>query len=158
MDHPVTNTRPFRHLLLAVDGSDNAYRAVTTASQLAKQFDSQITLLGVYRHFSYTNRRYTQVRMGPIDDASPVEISLKSLAEEHVATAWELLAEQGITDCQQLIKRGAPASTILKVAEEQAVDTIIMGCRGLGEIEGILLGSVSHKVNSLAKCTCITVR
>jgi nucleotide-binding universal stress UspA family protein len=35
---------------------------------------------------------------------------------------------------------------------------IIMGSRGLGTVEGILLGSVSHKVVSLADCNVMTVR
>lgn len=151
-------TKPFQHLLLAIDGSENANRALQTAADIARQFNSRMTLLSVYRHISYTNRRYNQVRFGPIDNASPVELSLKAIAEEALLEAQNTLNDLGIDQIEVLIRRGAPATTILKVAEEQLVDTIMMGCRGLGEIEGLLLGSVSHKVNSLAKCTCITVR
>ncbi|MHC5024763.1 MAG: universal stress protein, partial [Planctomycetota bacterium] len=35
---------------------------------------------------------------------------------------------------------------------------IVMGSRGHGDLEGLLLGSVSHKVASLAKCTVVTVK
>ncbi|MDI3324557.1 universal stress protein [Pontibacterium granulatum] len=153
-----SDAQPFQHLLLAVDGSKNANRALQTAAQIAQQFHSRITLLSVYRHISYTNRRYNQIRFGPIDDASPVELSLKAIAEEVLHEAQKTLNDLGINQIEVLIRRGAPATTILKAAEEKAADTIMMGCRGLGEIEGLLLGSVSHKVNSLSKCTCITVR
>jgi nucleotide-binding universal stress UspA family protein len=44
------------------------------------------------------------------------------------------------------------------VAKRREADVIIMGSRGLGTVEGILLGSVSHKVVSLADCKVMTVR
>lgn len=158
----MTNQNPvgglFRHLLVAVDGSDNAMRAVATAGELARRFDSRITLLSVYRHVSYTNRRYSQLRVGPIDAESPVDLSLRSIGQDILQQASELLAETAPRKVDSLLRRGSTATTILSVAEELQADCIVMGCRGRGELEGLLLGSVSHKVNALAKSTCITVR
>lgn len=47
---------------------------------------------------------------------------------------------------------------ILRGARDRAVDMIVLGSRGFGDAEGLLLGSVSHKVAHLAACTCVTVR
>lgn len=158
MESPLPTPGIFRHLLVAVDGSDNAIRAARTAGRLAQSFGSRLTLLSVYRHISYTNRRYTQIRVGPFDTASPVELSLRAIAEESLADTAALLDDYRLERVEQLVRRGSAAATILKCARDLHVDTIILGCRGLGEIEGLLLGSVSHKVNALAHCTCITVR
>lgn len=49
------------------------------------------------------------------------------------------------------------AQAIVKVATDLKADTIVMGMRGLGQIEEVTFGSVSHEVCRLAGCTCITV-
>ncbi len=43
-------------------------------------------------------------------------------------------------------------------AKQERADVIVMGGRGLGEVEGRRLGGASHKVASLAPCTRVTVR
>ena len=53
---------------------------------------------------------------------------------------------------------GDAAAGIIDYARKHAIDTIVMGTRGLGELQGLLMGSVSMKVQSLAPCTCICVR
>jgi nucleotide-binding universal stress UspA family protein len=53
---------------------------------------------------------------------------------------------------------GDPAKEILSVAAEEHADIIIMGRRGMGDLAGLLLGSVSHKVSHLAECACLTVK
>ena len=47
---------------------------------------------------------------------------------------------------------------IVAFAKDRGIDAIVMGSRGTGDMEGLLLGSVSHKVTSLAPCTCVTVK
>ena len=44
------------------------------------------------------------------------------------------------------------------IAKDRMVDAIVIGSRGLSDIKGLFLGSVSHKVGHLAECTCITVK
>ncbi|NQU72224.1 MAG: universal stress protein, partial [Rhodospirillales bacterium] len=47
---------------------------------------------------------------------------------------------------------------IIEYAEQHDIDMIVIGSRGLGDLKGMLLGSVSHKVAHLAECSCITVK
>ena len=57
-----------------------------------------------------------------------------------------------------MAEEGDPARVIAEHAGLHKVDLIVMGRRGLGGLEGLLLGSVSHKVAQLAPCACLTVR
>ena len=57
-----------------------------------------------------------------------------------------------------LTETGHAAEAILRVAEAERVDLIVMGNRGLGTLQSLLVGSVSQTVSHLANCTCITVK
>ncbi len=52
--------------------------------------------------------------------------------------------------CKPLARAGQVAKTVVEVAREQGVDQIVMGTRGLGGIQGLLLGSVATQVIHLA--------
>ena len=79
-------------------------------------------------------------------------------ANELLHNAESQAREHGATKIEQVIEEGDPTRCILASAEAHGADLIVMGSRGLGDLQGLLLGSVSHKVGHLAKCTCITVR
>ena len=67
----------------------------------------------------------------------------------------------GITDLDPIehdLLFGNPADEIVEFAKQKQIDLIVMGSRGLSDIKGLFLGSVSHKVSHLAECTCITVK
>ena len=52
----------FRNILVPLDGSENAYRTLEYAANLAKKFDSQINVLSVFRHHSYMEKSIAMVR------------------------------------------------------------------------------------------------
>ena len=57
-----------------------------------------------------------------------------------------------------IIPTGAPAETILREAELNDSDLIIVGARGLGALERVALGSVSESVLRHAACPVLVVR
>jgi nucleotide-binding universal stress UspA family protein len=82
---------------------------------------------------------------------------LQRVAKHLMEVAVEHAGRQGCKQVTTEIVSGDPAERILHAAEEIEADAIVMGSRGLGDLSGILKGSVSHKVNYLSRCTCITV-
>lgn len=143
-------------ILVAMDGSAQATKALDLAADLARRYGADLTVLSVYRHHSPLESSLSLVRAReamPIPDAA-----LSELAREIVDAAVERAAGQGVKVGKGLVKRGPIARTIIQTGKQLGADAIVLGSRGLGDLEGHLLGSVSHKVASLAECTCITVR
>ena len=145
-----------KSILVAGDGSDHATKALDAASDLARRYDADLTVLSVYRHHSPLESSLSLVKTR---EATPTpDAALSELAREIVDAAVARAEGQGAKVGKGLVKRGPPARTIVQVGKELGADAIVIGSRGLGDLEGHLLGSVSHKVTSLAECTCITVR
>ena len=66
-------------------------------------------------------------------------------------------ADAGVAKVRGLVEDGDPAHRIVETAGRENVELIVMGRRGLGDLKGLLLGSVSHKVAQAATCACLTV-
>lgn len=153
----MATTEPiFRSILVAVDGSKQAGRAARMAIALALQNDAKLTVISVYRHMSYREGSLSLVRTRAV----PVEPDkvMHDIAQEAVEWVVALARESGLKGVSKSVRRGPPARTIVRVAREKGADAIVLGNRGLGDGEGFFLGSVSHKVNALCECTCITVK
>lgn len=146
----------FKRILVATDGSDNARRAVEIAVDLAEKYEADLYILSVYKPVRIPDSSHSLVR-----SRNTFQPTLKELSTGAHAIADEALAvanEHEIPKVEVLVRKGPPARTIIDVAEQANVDAIVMGSRGLGDVSGLLLGSVSHKVASLARCSCITVK
>jgi nucleotide-binding universal stress UspA family protein len=64
----------------------------------------------------------------------------------------------GVRSVETVLETGDPARVIVATAEARGANLIVIGSRGLSDLRGLLLGSVSHKVNHLSGITVITVR
>jgi len=83
--------------------------------------------------------------------------SMRDYATEVVEHAKKAAAADGAESVRGFVKGGPPARTIVGFAKEKNVGVIVMGSRGMGDIEGFLLGSVSHKVTGMADCPVMIV-
>jgi nucleotide-binding universal stress UspA family protein len=146
----------FSNIVCAVDGSQNALRGAKVAAELAARFKGKLTILTVAKKIKLTPavKRYMQVE----HLSGEPQYILDEYTEKVIEEALEEARHDGVPDIKSEVLEGNPARRIIAFAERVEADAIVMGCRGHGDIEGLLLGSVSHKVSNLAKCTVVAVR
>jgi nucleotide-binding universal stress UspA family protein len=140
-----------KKLLVPVDGSPVSGRAVEFAVDFVRRTgDSKIVLLNVQENLDH--RWY---RHGLRNDQALAE--LRQHGHEASAAARTALDRAGLTyECE--VAFGHPAEVIARLAREQHCQGIVMGTRGLGEVENLLLGSTAYKVIQLAEVPVTLVR
>ena len=146
----------FKRILVPIDGSEQSGRAIDAAVELAEKFDGAILIVCVFRHHSPLEASLSMVR-GPGKLDTPDE-ALKAYAKDLVKQAKDRAIAAGAAKVEAFAKRGHPARTIVAFADDHGADTIVMGTRGVGDVGGLLMGSVSHKVTSMAKVTVVLVK
>ncbi|MFZ3166911.1 MAG: universal stress protein [Candidatus Methanoperedens sp.] len=153
MGEKITN-KLYKKILVATDGSDYTKKATKHALELAK-------LSGAELHAIYVID--TRYGCGPesciLSDTSPER--LKSILGWQGNTAIkyiEKLAKKEGIHTERWIVEGNPAEEIVRLAEEQLVDLIIMGTLGSSGISRFLLGSVADKVIRTSSIPVLTVR
>jgi nucleotide-binding universal stress UspA family protein len=126
-------------LLAAIDGSEQAFKALDHAVAIAKNFGARITLL--------------HVEEAKLFSLKP-EI-VKKIGEEILQCAESKL--EGVS-FDKSMKPGSPVEIILKMAWLGDFDLIVMGSRGLSSIKRFLLGSVSADVSMHARTSVLLVK
>lgn len=146
-----------KRILVPIDGSAHAFKALGFASEVAAKFGAEMLLLHVVssRELPETVRQFAQAEHieGP-----PEYVYEKVIAENILQKAKEQAREQGVESVRTRIAEGDAAHMIVELARREHADAIIMGTRGLSDLRGMMVGSVAHKVCHLAGCTVITVR
>lgn len=133
----------FEKILIPVDGSRHSRRAIEMAIGLAKCHGSSVFLLHVIRDLSLPKEILAMIKAGEVTE-SRLEI-LENSAEIILDNAREKFTEAGITDVKSEYVLGDPASKMIEYAEQNDVDLIVIGHRGLGPHKG-LLGGVARKL------------
>jgi nucleotide-binding universal stress UspA family protein len=140
--------------ILAVDGSDNSYEAVHVMKYIARA--EQLTLLHA---LNVSRPGYPEMMMLP-ESAEEIYTALEqSMREdgERLLDRVQSLLPLHAGPTKKHLQIGSPAEVIISMAEEQHADLIVMGARGLGPIKERLLGSVSHRILTLAPCAALIV-
>jgi nucleotide-binding universal stress UspA family protein len=145
-----------KDILVALDGSESAKRALAAAVDIALRYGATLHLVHVMLRPVASEELKEFARIEHVD--LPVAMEMSSLGQSVVAAGRAIAAEKGVQRLKTEVLMGDPAEQLLKYAREQAIDLIVVGRRGLGRISGLLVGSVSWKVNSLAECPVLTVR
>ena len=126
-------------ILVAIDGSESAEKALKYAVQLAKKHKAKVTLLNV-------------------QESKLFSLKPKVIKEVGERVLSEAVAKVKGSNVSTQLEFGNPAETIIEVAEKKNHDLIVVGSRGLSSVKRFLLGSVSDDVSHHAKCSVLIVR
>lgn len=138
----------YQHILLAADGSENSIRAAKEAAKIAQlSTTSKITILFVID--------FEKVKTDVLH-ASSTE-SLYMARRQKLAPIEQLFDKANVSFNIEMV-HGTPAPEIIKFANTQAVDLVIIGSRGLNSLQEMVLGSVSHKVMKRVQCPAMIVK
>jgi nucleotide-binding universal stress UspA family protein len=137
-----------KSILLPVDGSPYSMTAARIAADLSRLTGAEIVLLHCYLGLPLTR----EIRVYGKVMEELVELS-NALLEPYRA----LLSESEVPFSEELLE-GNPAEMIVEVAARRGSDLIVMGSKGHSQLEGIFLGSVTHKVLHTAPCHVLVTR
>ena len=136
-----------KNILVPVDGSEGADRAIEQAVTLAK-------ICGAKLNFLYVANINQLAINAVLSDA--ILDSVTKAGNVVLDRAMEMVPE-GI-EKESFSDPGSPAVVVLDFAETNDIDLIVMGSRGLGVVKGVLLGSVSQYVVEQSKCPVLVVK
>ena len=137
-----------RKILVPVDGSTHSVKAAEYAAGLAELTNGEILLLHCHRPFP--------VVLGePYYQRAVDKLIAKS--DALMAPFRDLLRKRGVPFSDRVME-GAAGAVISEVASLDACDLIVMGSRGHSDLEGLFLGSVTHRVLRTAPCPVLVSR
>lgn len=137
-----------KSILVPIDGSRHAEKALTYALEMAEKCEAGIEILTVV----------PEVVSSP-DWMKEYTEKMKEKSEEMLSESFRMAKEiKPDINISKRLEEGLTVEKILEIAERGNHDMIVMGSRGLGFVKGFLLGSVSNKVVNHAEIPVLIVK
>ena len=143
----------FKKILVPYDGSECSLRAFKIATEMAKKFNSKLTVVTVILEFYYTRSLYANVRYE--------EILLKKQrgsANNALSKIRTNAKKQGIDVATDVLESNSVVKQIVSFAKSKKVDLIIMGTHVRTGLYKLILGNVANGVSQRVSCPVLLVR
>ena len=143
-------------ILIAVDGSRHSNKAVEYAAGIAAATNADVILLYVVKKYAIPEavREFAKA-----EHVYGMDIDILKRAAQYILDkAMDAARAAGVKNVSVEVEEGPVARTIVARAEHHRVDLVVLGARGMGDIEGMLRGGVSHRVGILVKCPVLMVK
>ncbi|MDH3239512.1 MAG: universal stress protein [Alphaproteobacteria bacterium] len=167
-----------QNFVVGTDGSANAMRAVEVGAKLAAACGAHLTIVHIAPPYlsladveeipelpPEARNEVKKIRdsLGGLEISAFAPAPAPQSAIEYIGNSVldrseKVARENGAEEISRVLAYGDPAEGIVAEAEKAGGDLIIIGTRGMGDLGGLVLGSVSHKVIHLAHCPCLTVK
>ncbi len=145
-----------KKVLIAVDGSKHSLGSVALGAEIAHAMDAQVLLYHVVKPYKLPESLRVFAKAEHMQTFDP-EL-LRKGAQYLLAGALSEARKTGLKNVEIETEEGPIARSIIDRAKSFKADLIVIGSRGMGDVEGILRGGVSNRVETLAKCPVLIVK
>ncbi len=146
----------YEKILAGLDGSKHGIDAARAAVELARNFDAKLHLLTVTRPYKVSPKLRQFLEAENL--LGEPKYVMDEMTNTIVSEAEDLATKAGLKGVKAVVREGKPARALLEYAKGNDIDLIVVGSRGVGELDAALLGSVSQKIGMLSECTVMIVR
>ena len=145
-----------KKILIAVDGSKHSLKSVGVGADVANGLGAEILLFHVVKPYNLPDslKEFAKAEHMATIDAD----LLKKGAQHLLARSLDAARKAGVKEVGIESEVGPIARTIVARAKSFKADMIVIGSRGMGDLEGLLRGGVSSRVETLAKCPVLVVK
>jgi nucleotide-binding universal stress UspA family protein len=138
----------FSKILVAIDGSPPSEKALAAAVDLAANYRAELTALGV--------AEIPEV-VGMVDEVDEMRQGTEALFRQICEAAVNYARSRGVV-IRSVVLRGHAADAIVRYAESEGIDLIVLGQHGHSRIARFLLGSTSDRVGEHSPCSVMIVK
>jgi nucleotide-binding universal stress UspA family protein len=144
----------FTNILVAVDGSIHAAKALDYAVELAEKYEAQISIIHVVPSLSAFSEKKDDEREDYLEAA---KIGFEKAGKTVLSEGENIVKLAGIP-VTTVLKHGNAADKIIEAVDELHSDLIVIGDRGLGSVTRFPFGSIVFKVSQYAKCPVLIIK
>ena len=138
-------------VIAGVDGSDGSRRAAEHAAAIARHWSADLKLVTVVR---------PPEGWWGLDGAPPSPEALSTAmleGQQKILEEVQASLDLGGVECSIIEELGDPATRLLAVCEETNADLLVIGRRGAGFAERIILGSTADRLTHMADCPVLVI-
>ena len=144
----------FKHILVPTDGSELSEDAIQKGIQFANSINAEVTGFHVIVPF-----RVFSLRMGTLEDTKEQYERQSEVQAEQFLGVIKKAAEKASVSCDtDYVTSSHPYEMIIKAAEQKGCDLIMMASHGRRGLQGLLIGSETHKVLTHTKIPVLVFR
>jgi len=135
-------------IVAATDGSEGAERAVGVAADLVKSPNGKLLIVNVSEN-GFTSAQFRELDRLRVTEGD----ALDELSHRILMRAKALAQARGAVNIETMSAAGDPAELLIQIANDQHADALVVGRRGRGPLERLILGSVSQKLSTLRRAS-----